>query len=218
MPRPTTVCVAGWFSCLVVLAPVAAPARTPPPKRILVRPDGGLSPVREGFSPAFTGTIDLALALRPDTESVLVIDGILRNTRDPQTEGEREVRTSSRRVGLVYLRDLPLRDVVARVAAAPEHSVVLFIEQAMRTPTQGLSARDALREISGASRVPTFSLVPEYVGLGSVGGYVQDFAADARRTPPLVVRMPGAVVRDVPADRNTYQTLLDWRQLQRWRI
>src|SRR5262245_37948246 len=112
--RPRNVCVAAWFACLVALAPAA-----------------GLGRTREPFSPAFIGTIDLALALRPDTESVLVIDGLFRKRHGLQTDVDREVRTHSRPVGVFYLRDLPLHDVVARVAAAPDHSVVLFIEQNM---------------------------------------------------------------------------------------
>ena len=165
------------------------------------------------------GTIDLALALRPDTQSIVVVDGSLRNTDDVESEVERQVRARGGRIGLVYLRDLPLRNVTSRVAAAPDHSFVLFITQNMRTLTQPLSPFDALREIAGASRVPVFSLVEEYVGLGSVGGYAWDFEADARRMADMAVRLAnGASVRDVPSGRNTYKPLLDWRQLQRWGI
>ena len=165
------------------------------------------------------GTIDLALTLQPDTQSVIVIDGSLEDDRDLRAEVERQVKARTRPVGLVYLQDLPLSDVVSRVAAAPEHSVVLFIKQNMRTRSQPMSPFDTLAEVVRASRVPVFSQVEEYVGLGILGGYVWDFEVDAGRMAEMAVRLAtGASVRDVPSGRNTYKTLLDWRQLQRWRI
>jgi PAS domain S-box-containing protein len=165
------------------------------------------------------GTIDLALTLQPDTQSVLVVDGGFEDNTDLQAEVERQVKARSRTVGLVYLRNLPLSDVTSRVAAAPEHSIVLYIKQNLRTGTQPMSPFDAVVEVTRASRVPVFSQVEEYIGLGVLGGYVWDFEVDARRMAEMAVRLAtGASVHDVPPGRNTYKTVLDWRQLERWGI
>jgi signal transduction histidine kinase/ABC-type uncharacterized transport system substrate-binding protein len=165
------------------------------------------------------GTIDLALSVRPDTQSVLVIDGSLENNGDIQTEVELQLKARSRRLGLVYLRDLPLADVVSRVAAAPEHSVVLFIRQFMRTRSQNASPIEALAQVVRASRVPVFGYSEAYVGRGILGGYVWNSEVDGRRMAEMARSIAnGAKTRDVPAGRATYSTLIDWRQLRRWNI
>jgi PAS domain S-box-containing protein len=164
-------------------------------------------------------TIDLALTLQPDTRSVLVVDGGFEGNEDLRGEVERQIKARSHHVDLAYLKDLPMNDVVSRVATAPDHSIVLFIKQNIRTRTQPLAPFDALAEVVSASRVPVFSQMEEYVGLGIVGGYVWDFEVDARRMAEMAVQLAaGASARDVPSGRNTYKTVLDWRQLQRWGI
>jgi len=166
-----------------------------------------------------TGTIDLALALRPDTRSMFVVDGTRDDVEDVQPELERQFSEGGRRVNLVYLRDLPLNDLLSRIAAIPEHSVVLFVRQTMRGALQDVDQFEALSQVLRASHVPVFSDVEEFVGRGIVGGYIWRYEADARRVADMVRRIAnGARARDIPAGVATYTPLLDWRQLQRWRI
>jgi len=168
-----------------------------------------------GFS--IDGTLDLALALRPDTRSVLVIAGSS-GSGGLQVELERQLQ-ARRHLGFMYLRDLSLGDVVSRVAAAPEHSVVLFVKQNMASPDERLLPVDAARAIASASRVPVFSQFEEAVGVGTVGGYMWDFQADAGRIARMALQIAtGTHLRELPPGRNTYRPLVDWRALQRWAI
>jgi signal transduction histidine kinase len=179
--------------------------------------DDNITGLQGGFF--INGTIDLALALRPDTESVVVIDGSLDHNGDMRAEVERQVKARSRPVGLVYLHDLPLTDVVSRGAAAPKHSIVLFIRQHMRTASESVSTIEALEQVVSVSPVPVFGHMEPWVGLGIIGGYTWNAEADSRRLAEMAVRIAtGASVRDVPSGRNTYRTVLDWRQLQRWHV
>jgi len=166
------------------------------------------------------GTIDLALALMPDTQSVIVVDGALGNNADLQAEVERQLRARSQGIGLMYLWNLPVDDVVSRVAAAPDHSIVLFVRQTMRTHSENVgSPFEGLAQIVSASRVPVFSHMEEYVGRGIVGGYAWNVEENARRMAEMAVQLAnGASVQDVPPGRSSYETLVDWRQLQRWHI
>ena len=165
------------------------------------------------------GTIDLALALLPDTQSVLVVDGSLDDNGDVQADVERPSAARSRPVRLVYLRDLPLTDVVSRVADAPEHSVVLFTNQYMRTRSENVSPLEAFAQVVSASRVPVFSHNEAFVGRGIVGGDVWNAESDGRRMAEIARRIAnGTKARDIPPGRATYRTMVDSRQLQRWNI
>lgn len=164
-------------------------------------------------------TIDLALGFRPGTKQVVVIDGVRGNQGDIQAEVERHWATRRGPTELVYLRDLTMSDVLARVATLPEHSVVLFVRQTIRNRSQNIDPFEALSLVTRASRVPVFSQMEEYVGHGVVGGSVWRFEGDARRMAAMAGQLAsGQTAREVPPGQLTFGVLLDWRQLQRWHV
>jgi PAS domain S-box-containing protein len=164
------------------------------------------------------GTIDLARSLRPETTSVVVVDGTRGNDGSLQAEVERQMARRAP-LDLVYLKDLPLSEVVSCVSALPQRAIVLFLRQTIRTLSQDVDQFDALDAVLRASPVPVFSQLEDFIGRGIVGGYVWRVQTDARRLAEMAVRIAdGTSVREVPASRGTYATLLDWRQLQRWDI
>ena len=164
-------------------------------------------------------TISLAKQLLPDTRTVYVIDGTPANDGDLELAVRHQWRERHSDLSLVYLRDLALEDLVTRLEAIPPHSIVVFIRQAIRTPSQNLELAEGLTRVLRASPVPVFSLREESLGRGVVGGPIWRFEADARRVATMARRIAtGTSPRDIPIGRNTYQTMLDWQQLQRWGI
>jgi PAS domain S-box-containing protein len=165
------------------------------------------------------GTIGLGLTLFPDTRSLIVVDGARHSNDALQAEVERQVRTNRPQLELIYLRDRPLGDVQARLAAVPEHTIVLFIKQTMLNADQDVDQRDGLASVVTASRAPVFSQLDDRLGSGIVGGYVWRFEEDARRVARMARAIAeGASVADVPPGRTTFATVLDWRELQRWHV
>ena len=164
-------------------------------------------------------TLALAIKLLPQTRAVYVIDG----TRDNNGDVEREVRRQwdERRgnLALVYLRDLALPDLVARLKAIPANSVVLLMRQTMSTRGENVDQFEALAELLRASPVPVFTHLEDFLGYGVVGGYIWRFETDAKRVAAMAALIAdGTKPRDIPSGRSTYDTMLDWQQLQRWKI
>ena len=167
-----------------------------------------------------TGTIDLALALRPDSCCVFVVDGTRDNNGEVEDEVRRQWQARGSALSLVYLRDLPLDDLLPRVRAIPDNAVVLFfVRQTMRDRSQDVDQFEALAEVLSASNVPVFTPMEDLLGRGVVGGYIWRLEADARRLADMAKLVASGISpRDIPPGRNTYTTMLDWRQLQRWGI
>jgi PAS domain S-box-containing protein len=164
-------------------------------------------------------TISLAKQLLPDTRAVYVIDATPANDGDIELAVRHQWRERHSDLTLVYLRDLVLDDLVARLEAIPPHSIVVLIRQAIRTPSQNLERAEGLTRVLRASPVPVFSLREDSLGRGVVGGPIWRFETDARRVATMARRIAtGTSPRDIPIGRNTYQTMLDWQQLQRWGI
>ncbi len=165
------------------------------------------------------GMLDLALALRPDTCCLVVIDGIRGNTGAFETEVKRRWNENNRGLRLVYLRDLPLNDLLSRLATVPEQSMVFLARQTIRNQSEDVDQFEALAQIVSASRVPVFSTIEDFVGRGAIGGYVWSFESNGRRMAEMAMLiMTGTKPADIPVGRATYTNLVDWRQLQRWNI
>ena len=156
------------------------------------------------------GTIDLALALRPDTSTVVVVDGVHDN-QDVEAEVRSQLKGRTPQVDLVYLRDPPVADLVARVTAVPEHSVVVFVRQAMVGGAVDADPLEAVSLVVRSSPVPVFGQIEDFVGIGMTGSYVWEFETEARsvwRRSPTASPLERA--RDI-VDRSTYAPVVDWR-------
>src|SRR5262245_61981069 len=159
------------------------------------------------------------MALRPDTASVFVIDGTRGNDGAVEAEIRRQWPVRGQTPTLEFLHDLPLSELASRVASLPEHAVVLFVRQTMLTSSQDIDQFEAQKVGLGASGVPVFSQVEDFLGHGVVGGHVWRWDPIARQMAETAIRIAnGEKASDIPPGRAVYETTLDWYQLQRWQI
>src|SRR5690349_844912 len=194
-----------------------------PPIVAIVAPTGPLTSSHNATGPQWggwhAGSSPLARAPRPSTDRVYVVDGARENSSYAQVEFNRQLTQNFPSLQLVYLRDLPLSDVVSQLSTAPERSIVFFVRQSMQTQTQDVDEFAALARIVAASPVPVFSHLTEYLGHGIVGGSIWQFETDARRLAEMAKQIAnGASVSSIRTEPATYAGMLDWNQLQRWGI
>jgi PAS domain S-box-containing protein len=183
----------------------------------LIDPDGGITGLQSGVW--IDGTVDLALALRPETRNIYVIDGALNNNGDSEAEIRKQLGQRHAAINLVYLQDLPLDELLAQVAAIPKHSIVLFFRQTLLDRGQTLDPLEGFTRVMRASPVPVFGHQEEFLGKGLVGGLMWRFETDARRLAGMAKSIvQGAKPQNIPPGQSTYATLLDAQQLQRWEI
>jgi hypothetical protein len=175
--------------------------------------------LRAGPVVAINGMIDLALALRPDACCVAVIDGTRDNDGGVETAVRRRWNETHPRIRLDYLRDLPLGVVLSRVTTLPDRALVVFARQTIRTASTDMNQFEALAQVVNAARLPVFSAIDDFVGRGIVGGYMWSDEGNAARMAAMARAIAnGARARDVPVEQARYVKVVDWRQLERWRI
>jgi signal transduction histidine kinase len=168
---------------------------------------------------AYGGTVDLAQTLFPETSRVVVVDGIRENPGDVEKEVRRQLGERRRSFEVEYLSDLPLADLLNRVKQLPANSIVFVIRQTMRDRGEDMDSVQSLEDIARAANVPVFHMNELGLGRGIVGGDMWRFETDARRLAALAGRVAlGTPPRDLPPQFVTVAPMLDWRQLQRWRV
>jgi signal transduction histidine kinase len=166
-------------------------------------------------------TIDLALRLQPDTQTVAVI-GFGNASRDDnywfQAEHSELVRHRDK-VKEIDLLGPANPELLRRVAELPPHTVVLFQLYPEDANQPAFGALDVLAAVT--ERFPTYSVLPHItVGRGGVGGASYDPTIDAVWAGQLAARvLSGERPDDIPVVQNSKAVLtVDWRQLQKWHI
>ena len=168
---------------------------------------------------SYGGTVDLAQTLFPETMRVVIVDGVRENPGDIEKEVRRQIGERRRNFQVEYLSGMPLADLLNRVKQLPANSVVFVIRQTMRDRDQDVDSVQSLDDIVRVANAPVFHMNELGLGRGIVGGDMWRFETDARRMAVLAGRVAlGTPPRDLPPQLVTAAPMLDWRQLQRWRV
>ncbi len=170
----------------------------------------------------FGQTLDLALRLRPNTQTVAVVGDaprpcceFLQLAREALTPLEQEGRISTR-----YLIGLSIAETLAAVEALPPDTILLYLAIFRDQDGQPKVPRNVLEQISLASAAPIFGVFDSYLGHGIVAGSIASFGSQGRVVGQIVTRLldgedPAAIGIQPPV---TPHCMADWQQLRRWDI
>ncbi|MBN1872782.1 MAG: PAS domain S-box protein [Anaerolineae bacterium] len=116
--------------------------------------------------------------------------------------------------------DLPLTEIKRRAAMLPQTSVIMY--RLMFEDAAGITYRpiDALRELAMVSSVPVLSSYDQFIGTGTVGGYMYSIEQQARAATRLGLRiLRGESASAIPVlTENGDRFIFDHLALQRYRI
>lgn len=168
---------------------------------------------------SYARTMDLALRLQPDTTQAFVISGTPEREGVLEQEARRQLAKYEGRVGLTYLTDLPLDQLIATVKALPARSVVIYSRQSQDEPGRVLSPNDFLTLISRASPVPVYDPWRSHLGYGMVGGEVDNMQAGVETAAAMMLQITaGTPPAEIPLAPLPKVPMFDARQLARWNI
>jgi signal transduction histidine kinase len=161
----------------------------------------------------------LALTFHPGTRRIAIIDSTLESNDDVQEESRKQLEPLRDRLEIIYLKDLPLAELLSRIEALPADTILFLTRQGIRTPNQPMDNIEALHEIARVARVPTYGATDRLVGEGLIGGWVLSSEEDATLVAETALRIArGTPVRDIPSREGVKLLMFDWRQLRRWGV
>jgi PAS domain S-box-containing protein len=161
-------------------------------------------------------TIDLALHLQPDTETVAVI-----SAQDPfwVQATHAELLRYSGKVKETFLFGPPNYQLYQKVVALPPHTIVLFHLSPEPKGQPALAGMDLIDAV--AARVPTYSAWSRLcLNHGCIGGAYENSTQETLRAAELASRiLSGEKPDNIPVMHDSdVQVRVDWRALQRWHI
>jgi PAS domain S-box-containing protein len=164
-------------------------------------------------------TIDLALHLHPNTNTVAIITGITEWDKYWLGVAHSELLHHQDKVREIDLIGPATQQIIDKVAELPPSTVVLFQLRPDDLTQPALEPIDVLAEV--AQRLPTYSA---WQGLalnrGGVGGAYRNLRKDAVLNGEIVARvLSGERPENIPIVHDSdLEDHVDWRALQRWHI
>jgi signal transduction histidine kinase len=166
------------------------------------------------------GTLSLATTLQPETREVFVVVGADRRDEVYENQARAQFGPFESRLTISYLKGLPTRDLEARLARLPPHSVVYYLVVNRDGAGEMFHPLEYLDRLTAFANAPIYCWVDSAIGRGVVGGSLKSLTAQTEAVGQLALR----VLRGEPADSirpfapNLNVEQLDWRQLRRWGI
>ena len=133
-------------------------------------------------------TVEAALSLQPETRRVVLVAGESPQDRYWRERIVKELRVLEGRVEIDAPRGLTMPELLDRLRALPDRTIVLFLTYT-EDGAGSLYSTDALRLVVDASRVPVYVSTVQGVGSGAVGGYVFDYEREAEKAAGVALRV-----------------------------
>jgi signal transduction histidine kinase len=166
------------------------------------------------------GTIDIARRMQPGARRMVVVSGTAEIDRTAEQQAREALAKRQERVPVEYLTGLPLPELVARVAAEPPDSIVLFLTQFRDRDGRPYGAMEVARAVITASRAPAYGAAEPFIGLGVAAGSVSSYETKGRLIGEQVRR---ALAGGPPDARHIVleapnRCVVDARALKRWSL
>jgi PAS domain S-box-containing protein len=168
----------------------------------------------------FRPTLELALRLHPETRQVVFISGTSSFDVRLRDKAKQELSVFEDKLTFTYLTDLTMPALLAAVADLPARTVVLYSTLFRDGAGQSFVSHEVARLIANASSAPVYAFVDQYLDRGVVGGHMYSINAHGKAAALLATQvLAGRAPASLPmTEVGSSADLLDWRQLQRWRI
>ncbi|HSE87294.1 MAG TPA: sigma 54-interacting transcriptional regulator [Candidatus Binatia bacterium] len=170
------------------------------------------------FSPM--PTIELALRLHPGTKRLVLVTGAGAWDRAWEKRLRQETSALRDRLQLEFLSGLPTAQLLERLSALPKDTVVFTPGYFNDGAGSVFVPHDSVETLAAKSAAPIYAPYETMVEAGAVGGVIPTFEAIGRQTGDIVADLldgKSLSLLDLPRVM-TGAPLVDWRQVQRWRI
>jgi signal transduction histidine kinase len=164
--------------------------------------------------------IDNILRVLPETTNIAVVAGNSPLEKYWVEDMHQEFQPYFGRTNFIWLNDLPLDEIVKRVAQLGPQSAIFYADFQIDVQGAPYEQDKVLALLRAHSSAPIFSYFDGYLGLGIVGGPLLSVSTISHRTTEVAVRILDG---EAPGDIKTPplhmgMPIYDWRELRRWGI
>jgi signal transduction histidine kinase len=162
-------------------------------------------------------TVSLARKLQPKARKVLVVTGASPLDLYYLDEFHTLLKSMEPELEFEYVGNDSVDQLLDRAAHLPRDTIVIPIEYNRDPAGNSYVPRDVITKLAHASAAPVYSISTTYIGVGTVGGYVINWAKTGVAAADVALKLMGGSQPEivVPPD-GTSEYMFDWRELKRW--
>lgn len=164
-------------------------------------------------------TLDLALAIQPQTQKVVVVAGTAAIDKGLTVLAQNEFRAYEGRLGFTYLTGLTLEEARQQLAVLPDKTIVIFLSFNSDKNGRNYHSFEVITELASSSSAPIYGQSQALLNRGIVGGRLLSFEALGLNGARMGLRiLGGESPQSIPQQTLPSVNMFDWRQLRRWNI
>jgi signal transduction histidine kinase len=165
-------------------------------------------------------TLAIALAFHPGTRTVVVVHDYTITGLATRRDTEKQLKPFAGRVNIVYLPNMPTRELMEHLQRLPSDSLVLALSYSLDQDGQVINHEKISRILSRSAPVPVYGLHEERLGFGIVGGSLLGGGLQGSRAAELATRVfAGEPASRIPVDlRSPTRMMFDHNQLVRFGV
>lgn len=162
-------------------------------------------------------TVSLARKLQPKARKVLVVTGASTLDLFYLDEFHTLLKSIEPELEFEYVGNDSVDQLLDRAAHLPRDTIVIPIEYNRDPAGNSYVPRDVVTKLAHASAAPVYAISTTYIGVGTVGGYVINWAKTGVAAADVALKLVGGSQPEivVPPD-GTSEYMFDSRELKRW--
>ncbi|MGH7308652.1 MAG: sensor histidine kinase [Candidatus Rokuibacteriota bacterium] len=168
----------------------------------------------------FKTTLELALALHPETRRVVVAAGSSTIDRQWAEQTFRDLQQVAPDVEVIDTGQLSMLELLRHVASQPPHTIIFYHAIFRDGAGELFVPADVVPPLARVANAPIYGVYDTLLGLGIVGGHLWSFESQGLKASEIALRiLRRERAQDIPLVRyDPHVYMFDWRQLQRWGI
>jgi len=167
----------------------------------------------------FAATFEMARALQPDAERVVLVGGNSPNDSLMLASAVRDLTPIVGKMQLVVWKDWTHASLLQDLRMLPPHTITILSSFNRDKLGQQFSSGDLIASLTRVASGPIYGIARNWVGDGIVGGATMDFGDDGMRTGRLLMRVLDRASHGLPLPLPEIAQpaqVVDLRALERW--
>jgi diguanylate cyclase (GGDEF)-like protein len=168
----------------------------------------------------FKKTLPIIIQLQPEIKKIYIVLGDSEDERKALPKIAKATQEFDNQLEFVYLNKQPLAEILKLAATLDNKSAILYVSIFRDAEGKTFLPEDVLRLLGKEASAPIYGIGAQYLGAGSVGGYIINREVQGKHAAEIAVQILNgkkmAEIRRENVSLDGYA--FDWRELQHWKI
>lgn len=162
------------------------------------------------------GTLELGLALFPNTHKVLFVSGNKPFDMMFENQARTEFAPWQGKLEFEYTSQVSVDDLMKQVVQLPPTTLIIFSNVASDITGKTFVPRDLVKTLASISNAPVLSMFSTQIDTGVIGGSMIDMELIGLMIGNLMVGLEAGKPLTIETAPNYIRPMFNWKQIERW--